>query len=45
MVLYSNTGKRTQALKIYERCRKALQKELDVEPDHVTVALYEKIVG
>lgn len=45
MVLYSNMGKRNEALKIYERCRKALRDELDVEPDQVTVALYEKIVG
>jgi DNA-binding SARP family transcriptional activator len=45
MVLYSNMGKRNEALKIYERCRKALRDELDVEPDQLTVALYEKIVG
>ena len=45
MVLYSNMGKRNEALKIYERCRKALRDELGVEPDQVTVALYEKILG
>ena len=45
MVLYSIMGKRNEALKIYERCRKVLRDELDVEPDQVTVALYEKIVG
>lgn len=45
MVLYSNMGKRNEALKIYERCIKVLRDELDVEPDQVTVALYEKIVG
>lgn len=45
MVLYSNMGKRNEALKIYERCRKVLRDELDVEPDQVTVALYEKILG
>ena len=45
MVLYSNMGKRNEALKVYERRRKAIRDELDVEPEQVTVALYEKIVG
>jgi DNA-binding SARP family transcriptional activator len=44
MVLYSNMGKRNEALKVYERCRKALHEELDVEPDQVTIALYKKIL-
>ena len=44
MVLYSNMGKRNEALKVYERRRKAIRDELDVEPEQVTVALYEKIL-
>ena len=45
MALYSNIGKRNEALKVYEMCRKALHNELDVEPDQITVALYKKILG
>ena len=44
MVLYSNMGKINEGLKVYEMCRKTLRDELDVEPDQVTVALYEKIL-
>ena len=45
MVLYSNMGKRNEALKVYEMSRKTLHEELDVEPDRLTVALYKKILG
>lgn len=43
MDLYHQKGQRNQALKLYERCRRALESELDTEPEASTVALYTKI--
>ena len=37
------TGDRTGALRQFERCKEALQRELDVEPAEETVTLYEEI--
>jgi ATP/maltotriose-dependent transcriptional regulator MalT/DNA-binding SARP family transcriptional activator len=45
MILYGNRGMRSAALGVYEDCRKALMKELNVEPDAVTAAIYQKILG
>ena len=44
MTLYSQQGKRNEALKVYEACKKAMQDHLDTEPDEVTVSLYKKIL-
>jgi DNA-binding SARP family transcriptional activator len=38
-------GDRTGALRQYQRCVAALRKELDVQPDKLTLALYEEIRG
>ncbi|MBN1140122.1 MAG: hypothetical protein JXM73_26365 [Anaerolineae bacterium] len=43
MRLLARSGKRNAALAQYEACRRALRKELDVEPDPETVRLYEQI--
>jgi len=43
MSLCHERGERNQALKVYERCRRALESELDTEPEASTVALYRKI--
>jgi len=45
MTLYSRQGKQNEALKVYEKCKKALMDEIDTEPDQVTTALYNKILG
>ena len=45
MVLYADKGKRNEALRIYEDCKKALRVMLDSEPDRVTTAIYHKISG
>jgi DNA-binding SARP family transcriptional activator len=45
MILYGQRGMRSAALKVYEDCQKALQAELNVEPDEVTTAIYKKILG
>jgi len=44
MVLYSNRGMRSAALKIYEECKQALQTGLDTEPDEITTSLYKKVL-
>ena len=43
MRLYGKTGRRDQALRQYEKCRTLLARELGVEPDGETMALYEDI--
>jgi predicted ATPase len=43
MQLLAATGQRAAALAHYERCRVILAKELGVEPEAATVALYEQI--
>jgi DNA-binding SARP family transcriptional activator len=43
MTLYARRGLRSEALKTYEACRKALARDLDTEPDEVTTAIFRKI--
>lgn len=43
MSLLWRGGERSAALAQYERCRKALEAELGVEPEDETIALYERI--
>lgn len=43
MRLYYLSGDRTGALRQYERCLEALEKELSVRPDTRTAALYQRI--
>ncbi|MEZ4681449.1 MAG: BTAD domain-containing putative transcriptional regulator [Caldilineaceae bacterium] len=45
MTLLVRSGQRDAALVQYERCREALQAELDVDPAADTTALYEQIRG
>ncbi len=42
MILYGNRGMSSAALRVYEDCQKALQKELNVKPDQVTTPSIEK---
>jgi len=39
------SGKRTQALRQYEACRRALQEEFDAAPVLETETLYRSIMG
>jgi len=43
MRLYFLSGDRTSALRQFDRCVKALEKELNVKPTRRTLALYEQI--
>jgi predicted ATPase/DNA-binding SARP family transcriptional activator len=43
MCALARSGQRAAALAQYEACRQVLRKELDVEPEEETTALYERI--
>jgi len=43
MLIYSNGGMRAEALKVYEDCRKALEREIGVEPGRLTSSIYRRI--
>jgi len=43
MTLYFDRGKQNEALKVYEKCKKALREGLDTKPDSVTKAIHKKI--
>ncbi|MBI2913244.1 MAG: AAA family ATPase [Chloroflexi bacterium] len=43
MLLYAHMGRRERALRQYQRCREAFQRELGVEPSAETEALYRRI--
>jgi DNA-binding SARP family transcriptional activator len=43
MELLALTDQRTAALQVFERCSERLQKELNVQPSALTLALYKKI--
>jgi len=45
MRLYVVAGSRHQALQQYQLCRDVLRRELDLEPERATIALYEQIVA
>lgn len=38
-------GRRGEAMRIFERCERALSRELDLEPDEKTRTLYKSIIG
>jgi len=44
MLIYANRGMRSEALKLYEECRKALQEQVGAEPCSLTTSIYRKIV-
>jgi predicted ATPase/DNA-binding SARP family transcriptional activator len=44
MRLYDRAGQRSAAIRQFKDCAEALKRDLDVEPDRETVALYETIL-
>jgi len=44
MLIYSNGGMRAEALKVYEDCRKALEREIGVQPGRLTSSIYRRII-
>ncbi len=45
MACYQRMGRRSEAVRAYERCRKTLQAALGVQPGSATEALYRSITG
>jgi DNA-binding SARP family transcriptional activator len=45
MLLNARLGRRSAALRAYADCQAALKRELNVDPDEVTQAIYRKILG
>ncbi len=43
MILYQDAGMKTEALQVYARCCKALETELDTEPDQRTREIYNRL--
>ena len=44
MLLYSNIGMRTEAIRVYNECERVLGRELGVNPDKLTTSIYRRIV-
>lgn len=44
MLIYSNSGMRAEALKVYEDCRRALDRDIGVEPSRLTSSIQKKII-
>jgi len=44
MCCYSRLGQRNRAIAWYHLCQKTIKAELDVDADHATVALYQKLL-
>jgi DNA-binding SARP family transcriptional activator len=45
MSRYLAAGQRSEAIRTYERCERALSRELDLEPEEKTKKLYRSIIG
>lgn len=44
MCCYNRLGQRSRAISWYRLCERTIRRELDVDPDHELVALYQKLV-
>ncbi len=45
MTRYLSDGRRSEAIRAYERCERALSADLDLEPEEETKKLYRSIIG
>ncbi|MDA8100310.1 MAG: BTAD domain-containing putative transcriptional regulator [Nitrospiraceae bacterium] len=45
MALHAGEGRRSEAVRLYERCELALRNDLDTEPEEKTKKLYRSIIG
>jgi DNA-binding SARP family transcriptional activator/CRP-like cAMP-binding protein len=44
MLIYANLGMRTEAIRVYNDCRRSLIRELGVSPDKLTTSIYRRIM-
>jgi DNA-binding SARP family transcriptional activator len=45
MIRYHSDARRGEAVRTYERCERALSRDVDLEPDERTKKLYRRIIG
>ncbi len=45
MLRLLSDGRRSEAIRVYERCERALSRELDLEPKEETRKIYRSIIG
>jgi ATP/maltotriose-dependent transcriptional regulator MalT/DNA-binding SARP family transcriptional activator len=45
MLRLLSDGRRSEAIRVYERCERALSRELDLEPEEETRKIYRSIIG
>ncbi len=45
MAWHIANGHRSEAVRIYERCERALSRDLDTEPEEQTRKVYRRIIG
>lgn len=45
MTQYQSDARRGEAIRTYERCERAMSRDLDMEPDDQTKKLYRRIIG
>jgi DNA-binding SARP family transcriptional activator len=45
MTRYASEGRRNEAVRTYERCERALSRDMDLEPEEQTKELYRSILG
>ncbi len=44
MQIYANRGMRAEAIRVYDECRKNLDRDVGVEPDKLTISIYNRII-
>lgn len=44
MLAYSNRGMTAEAIRVFEECKKALDREVGVGPDKLTISIYRRII-
>lgn len=43
MLMYKNAGMKNRALNIFKKCKTIFRQELDIDPDHETIKIYNQI--
>ncbi len=44
MLIYANRGMKTEAIRLFDECRKTLDRDVGVEPDKLTVSIYRRVI-
>ena len=44
MLIYAKRGMRTEAIRVFEECRRSLERDVGVDPDKLTLSIYRRIM-